>query len=306
MANIGRRDFIKGLGIAGAAASIASVPAFLTPRRAQAQAPSTIGTVLQIRRGPVTLHTYVAPAASFGVTAHIIETANSLVVVDAQLLQTFSRDLRTYADSLGKPIERIILSHEHPDHWMGANNFSDATFFASANTISNVNGAIEGGTVAAVASLIGEAEVPEQAYAPTEVLSAGSETIDGVAFEYSLYNNHESVESIVIGLPEANTLIVQDLLYNNMHFFPGMERDNWISILNDLRGSEGYNMLLAGHGYPTTFGELDSAIDYLSFVQETLPNIGSADELIGILTEEYASFEGGGILDFWRQFLPAS
>jgi glyoxylase-like metal-dependent hydrolase (beta-lactamase superfamily II) len=307
MSKLARREFLKLAGISSAAAGATLVPGMNSRANTRQQTGGLLGTVVQVRRGPLTLHTYVAPDASAAVTTHIIETANSLVVVDTQFLQTFSRDARAYIDSLSKPIERVILSHEHPDHWMGANNFADAPFYATEATMTNTNTAIDSGTVANLAGILGESEVPDEPNAPTEVLSTDAETIDGVAFEYTIYANHESAESLVIRLPEANTLIVQDLLYNNVHFFPGMDRDNWLTVLQTLRAEAEGDLLLVGHGLPTSFGELDLGIEYLTFVQETIPTVENADELIAALQERYPSFASQDlILGFWQQFFPTS
>lgn len=311
MSELARREFLKVLGIGGAAAAgtvlVPGIAARSPKRSSFAQAGGSLGTVVQIRRGPVTLHTYVAPEASAAVTTHIIETANSLVVVDTQFLQTFARDVRAYIDSLGKPVERVILSHEHPDHWMGANNFADLPFYGTEATIANTNASIDSGTVTNLAGLVGESEVPTEPNAPTEILSTDAETIDGVAFEYTSYSNHESAESLVIRLPESGTLIVQDLLYNNVHFFPGLDRDNWLTVLEGLRAEADYDLLLVGHGVPTTFGELDLGIEYLTFVQETIPTVANADELIAALQARYPSFAAQDlILGFWQQFFPTN
>ncbi|MBI4650363.1 MBL fold metallo-hydrolase, partial [Candidatus Desantisbacteria bacterium] len=53
------------------------------------------------------------------VCSHIIESENKLVIIDTLLLRPYAERLRKYADSLNKPIERVIITHFHPDHWLG-------------------------------------------------------------------------------------------------------------------------------------------------------------------------------------------
>src|ERR1019366_3478040 len=71
--------------------------------------------------GDVRIHTFVSSFAYSNIAnaTHIIETKNQLVLVDGQFLVPYARAFRDYADSLGKPIERLYLSHRHPDHWFG-------------------------------------------------------------------------------------------------------------------------------------------------------------------------------------------
>jgi len=61
--------------------------------------------------GDVRIHTFVSSFAYGNIAnaTHIIETKNQLVLVDGQFLVPYARAFRSYADSLGKPIERLYL-----------------------------------------------------------------------------------------------------------------------------------------------------------------------------------------------------
>ncbi len=67
----------------------------------------------------LTIHAYTNGPDAAGSGTYIIESASSLVLIDAQMLAPFALDYRAYADSLGNPIERVIITHEHADHWLG-------------------------------------------------------------------------------------------------------------------------------------------------------------------------------------------
>jgi glyoxylase-like metal-dependent hydrolase (beta-lactamase superfamily II) len=56
------------------------------------------------------------------VNAFIVETTKELIIVDTTLTMSDSKALKQKADSLGKSIEGIILTHGHPDHVAGAYN----------------------------------------------------------------------------------------------------------------------------------------------------------------------------------------
>jgi len=87
---------------------------------------------------------------------------------------------------------------------------------------------IDNGSLAALVGFLGEAEAPsvENARVPEGSISAGEEVIDGVTFTYEIQLNAEATEQLVIGIPEARALVVQDLIYNSNHFFLGLDRDN--------------------------------------------------------------------------------
>ena len=64
----------------------------------------------------------------------MIEGPNAVVIFDGQLLLPYADEVASYVQTLGKPIDRIILSHAHTDHWGGlqllTERFPDARVFA--------------------------------------------------------------------------------------------------------------------------------------------------------------------------------
>jgi glyoxylase-like metal-dependent hydrolase (beta-lactamase superfamily II) len=268
-----------------------------------AQSHSTLGSVYITHRGPVTLHTYVAPVASAQVTSHIIETPNRIVVVDTQFIQTFAKDLRSYVDSIGKPIERVILSHEHGDHWAGATQFTDVPFVTTPTIAQTVETNLPT-YLQLMESVIGAENMPETPNLPAGSVTVESEVIDGVAFEYRVNDNTESIQNLSIHLPEANVRIVQDLIYNNAHFFPGIDRANWMAALEAL-GNDTSNdeLLLVGHGLPTTRGEVQSAIAYLQLAHQLADGATEGASVIAGLKEAYPTYGGNELLGFWSVFL---
>jgi glyoxylase-like metal-dependent hydrolase (beta-lactamase superfamily II) len=300
MTDVSRRTFLKTAGVAGLAAGVGLRA---SARRAFAQPTSMIGRVVILPKGDVTVHTYVAPPASFIVTSHIIETPNQLVIVDAQFIQSAARDVLAYAESLGKPIERVILSHQHPDHYSGANVFEGVPFVSTQVIADGVQADIDSGAREQRVAQVGEGEVADVLRAPEGGLEAGALTIDGVTFDIQVYDNAEAPQQVVVRLPEQGVVVLQDLLYANAHFFPGLDRANWVSILQGLQAEGGYDTLLPGHGLPTSVGELTQAISYLTFAEEVVASGASAEEVTVALTERYPGYEVEGILGFWGLFI---
>jgi glyoxylase-like metal-dependent hydrolase (beta-lactamase superfamily II) len=296
---------LKAAGSTGLAAALGALTPAARLRAAQTAAP-TIGRIIQILKGDLNVHTYIAPAASFLVTSHIIETPNQLVIVDAQFLQTAAREVRAYAESLGKPIERVIVSHQHPDHWSGTNIFEGIPVVSTAAVAAGIQADIDGGGIQQRAGLVGEAEVPAVPLVPEGSLEAGTLSIDGVTINVEVVSAAEAPEQVVLRLPDHGVAVLQDLLYSNSHFFPGMDRANWVSVLEGLRAEGGFDTLLAGHGLPTSPGELTQAIQYLNVASEVAAGATSAEEVIAALKAAYPGYEVEGILDFWGLFITPS
>src|ERR1700731_2759872 len=89
------------------------------PGTQDAAAPGRMGAILVSQFGPVKIHSYLSPANGFQVNTQMIEGPTAVVIFDGQLLLPYAEEAASYAQTLGKPVDRIILSHAHTDHWSG-------------------------------------------------------------------------------------------------------------------------------------------------------------------------------------------
>jgi hypothetical protein len=53
------------------------------------------------------------------VNTQIVEGRSSVVIFDGQLHLPFAEEVASYIKTIGKPVDRFILSHGHSDHWSG-------------------------------------------------------------------------------------------------------------------------------------------------------------------------------------------
>ena len=125
---LSRRNFVGG-AVAGsvimAAPSIVSARSLGGAALNQGMVPMTHGSMTVTEFKNSKIHSYQSPNLTGCVTTHIIETPERLILVDGQRSVIYGQEIRTYAESLGKPIDRMIISHLHPDHWFGAYQFRD-------------------------------------------------------------------------------------------------------------------------------------------------------------------------------------
>lgn len=215
------------------------------------------GTIVTTPKGKATLHSYIASEDGLLVTTHIIETENSLVIVDAQFVPAFAAEAKAFADTLGKPINRLIITHEHPDHFIGAKAFGDVPIYAPATAIDFIQ--------AMGQAVIDNYNMGTEAVVPTEMIAEGSELIDGLTFEYRLIKGAEGDVNLVILLPEIGTVVAQDIVYNGAYLFVNKKTSTeWRNALADLKALSGYDLVLAGHGMPTTPAAFDRVDAYLA------------------------------------------
>ena len=251
--------------------------------------------------GGVTVHSLTAPEQVFADSTHIIETANSLVLVDTQFLLPMALDYRAYADSLDKPIERLIITHAHPDHFLGSEAFADVDIYALAEVADSIEAN-------------GQAEVDEkqaefgEAIAGTYVvpmaLEPGSAEIDGVTFEFEQVNDAEATIQMVVKVPEYGIVAVGDIVYSGVHLIMAGAPPTWIAGLQNLQAdSADYPIVLPGHGVPGSPELYAENIAWLSKAGELLGAGVDAEGFKAGLVEAFPDLGMDAAIDFVLPFL---
>lgn len=252
--------------------------------------------------GGVRVHSYVAPVAVGANATHVIESAGALVVVDSQWFADFARDFRAYVDEIGKPIERVIVTHGHLDHYFGLSvAFTDVEVYALAATQALIAEEAQA-LFAAFGGNFGYEGVAGPVV-PGNVLAEGELMIDGVRFRVSSVDDAESEQEVVIELVDRGAWVVGDLVYNDIHLFVE-KRDvqPWITALERLQG-EIDGVVLAGHGVPGGVETLAASADYLRTVQRVLAEGVDAAGYRAAMIAAYPMRGGEFLFDIFLPFL---
>src|SRR5262245_4701951 len=258
------------------------------------------GELRVTRAGALMIHTYTAPEEGWLATSHIIELPAQLLVIDAQYTLSFAGEVARYAATLHKPLGRLYVTHYHPDHLLGAAAF-DAPLYALASVGEKI--AAAGDRVAREEhEKVGD-EIPTKARQPDHLLAEGEEVLDGMRIEHRRLRRAETEDALVVALPEANALIVQDLVYNRAHLFLGeREFDGWRAALGQHRALP-YDIVLPGHGLPGDKALYDEMIDYLDFAEEALKASATPSEFEQRLVRRYPHHGCRKVLDHQLRFL---
>ncbi len=287
--NVSRRNLLKGAVLT--AGAVALIRGSLSPTKAAAQGELPPGTVHSFSKGGATFHTYVSPARTVNVTSHVVELGDQLLVVDATMLPPTAAEVAALVASTGKSVHTAYVSHEHPDHWGGVSTFEGVAF----KTLPEIR---EGLRAEAAAG-----RFPE----PTSLLNGedlvlGTSEIGGIPVEFRAYDNAEAPKSIVTVLPDQKVAIVQDLVYNGVYFAPGVDRRNWIAMLEGFRDEDAFETLLVGHGLPTTRGELDTAISYLKAFDAAWEASATPDDVKTAMMAAYPGYSGEFLLSLIGEY----
>lgn len=287
--SVNRRNLLKGVALSAGAIALIRGGFHPTPAFAQGDLPP--GTAHSFAKAGVTFHTYVSPAQAVSVTSHVIELGDQLLLVDATMLPPTAVEVGALIAATGKPIHTAYVSHEHPDHWGGVSSLDGIEFQTLPEIRESIRAEATGGDFPEPTSLLNGADLP-----------LGMTEIGGVPVEFRAYDNAEAPKTIVAVLPEQGVAVVQDLVYNGVHFAPGVDRKNWIATLEGLRDDAAFETLLVGHGLPTTRGELDTAIAYLNTFDAAWDAGDTPDDVSAAMKAAYPGYGGDFLLGLIAQY----
>lgn len=261
-----------------------------------------MGTIKILKNNDVTIHSYMCPEDGAMVTTQIIETKNKLVVIDAQFLRPYAKEVLDYIHLLKKPVARVIVSHSHPDHWFGLEYFKGMPIYSLKETKDEIEqlGDI---IIQSKKPVLGEL-VTSTKTVPQKIIVEGSETIDGLKYEFEKVVNAEAGVQLLIKLPELNTLIAQDLVYNDVHLFIGQNAfDGWLNALKSLQGQKQYTTILSGHGEPTDPSIYGSVVTYVEDAKEAFGSAKDGNDLKNKLLAKHPLMKAPVLLDISNSFL---
>lgn len=167
----------------------------------------------------------------------------------------------------------------HPDHWFGLHHLGRPAVHT---------GPVTAGFLAAQgANLVAERRADSSVPDIAGVVSEGSETVGGVTLRYRLVADTEAPEMLLVELPQAGALIVQDLFYNRVHAVVSRALPNWIAALEDLAArSAGTPLILGGHGEPATPARLPELVRYLRAVQPLMAGAPNERERVAAIAAQ--------------------
>jgi glyoxylase-like metal-dependent hydrolase (beta-lactamase superfamily II) len=174
--------------------------------------------------------------------------------------------------ALGKPVDRIILSHAHTDHWSGlqvlTERFPDAHVFALGGVADQLR-ARGSARLDSFRPIYGD-RIATKVTIPTETITEGLQRIDGITYDFKRFVDAESDLQLAALLPEQKVLMAFDLVFSpNEHAFTVVDHfDHWMILLEQLKAIQGYDTITIGHDTPVNRSAIDSTIGYVKRAKE--------------------------------------
>jgi len=245
----------------------------------------------------ISIKVFTSPDDQFWVNSVIIEGADEVMLVDAQLTKTNAERVLRGIQKTKKPLSIIYITHEHADHFLGLEVFREA--YPGVRIIAN----------SAVTDRISKV-YQEKVDKWKKILGSGAasrvvaiEKFDGnfIEFENSKIELLKDVqgdtdENTMLWIPEQRILIAGDVLFNNMHVYTAETdseaRGKWLNSLNKIRELKPL-VVIPGHskvGAPLDASTaVDFTEDYLSAFEEELKKAKDPESLINAMRERFPS-----------------
>jgi glyoxylase-like metal-dependent hydrolase (beta-lactamase superfamily II) len=280
------------------------------PGTKDAAALGRMGAILVSQFGPVKIHSYLSPADGLQVNTQMIEGPNAVVIFDGQLLLPYAAEAASYAQTLGKPVDRIILSHAHTDHWGGlqllTKRFPDARVFALDGIADHIR--TRGpARLDALRRTYGD-KAATKVTVPTETIAEGPQRIDGITYDFKRFVDAESDLQLAALLPEQKVLMAFDLVFSpNQHAFTGANHfDHWVLVLESLKALQGYDTIIIGHGKPVDRAAIDSTMTYVKRAKEINATSADAKTYSENLKAAFPDLQQAGFVDLSASYLYAA
>ncbi len=255
--------------------------------------------VVKIERSNFTIHCVQSPIEGEMTNAQLIEGENSLLLIDTLQLKPHADELLSYISELGKPLERVIITHDHPDHWFGAATFKDFPLYAFPEVIEKIN-YLADFLLDFHRSIHGEKAtelITSEKVIPSLPITEGSLDFDGVELKIIKVLETESSCNLMVEIVNENILIAQDMIYNGAFAFFGEKThdgsycfNNWIKILNQISELK-YDVIIPGHGNPTDSSIIPTMVGYLNFAHAKLDEGLIGEDLIQSIKDEYPDYQ---------------
>jgi glyoxylase-like metal-dependent hydrolase (beta-lactamase superfamily II) len=240
---------------------------------------------------------FTSPDDQFWANSVIIEGANEVMLVDAQLTKTSAEKVLQEIRGTKKPLSIIYVTHEHADHFLGLEVFKEA--YPGVRIIAN----------SAVTDRINKV-YQEKVDKWKKILGSGAtsqivaiEKFDGnfIEFENSKIELLKDVqgdtdENTMLWIPGQRILISGDVLFNNMHVYTAetdsKARGKWLNSINEIRTLKP-SVVIPGHSKVGAPLDASTAVDftenYLLAFEEELKKAKDPDSFINAMKERFPS-----------------
>ncbi|MFB6890135.1 MBL fold metallo-hydrolase [Kitasatospora sp. NPDC056327] len=245
---------------------------------------------------PLEVAVFTGPESAFFATSTLILGEHTAILVDAQLTRSAGRELAEWVAGKGRRLLAIVITHQHPDHYFGAEEvlrlFPEAQLLAAPPVVDGIL-RTAAAKVAQWKPVYGD-DIPDHPLVPAPLLPQPL-MIDRQVIPVLLLGQGDCGGSTVVHVPSIRTVVAGDFVYNGTHVWTAdttpAQRTEWNRNLGRIAGL-GAERVIAGHRAPD---QGDDAARVLAFTGEYLQDFdrllaGHPDDpeaLVAAVNERY-------------------
>ncbi len=239
-------EFVRGLAVCSAVTSLLF--------------PISCPSALAGGQQGFSIKVFTSPDDQFWTNSVIIEGVHEVMLVDAQLTRTNAERVLQEIKATQKPLSIIYITHEHADHFLGLEVFSEAY--------------------------------------PKVGIIASAAVVDRISSQIEVLRNiqGDTDENTMLWIPGQRILIAGDVVFNNMHVYTAetdiKARGKWLNSLQKIRELRP-SVLIPGHSKVGAPVDATTAVGftekYLLVFEEELKKAKDPDSFINTMKERFPS-----------------
>ncbi len=247
--------------------------------------------------------TYTAERSGIAEMSVLILGEKSAVLIDSQWLLPDGSKLADMVAASGRQLTHVLLTHGHPDHYMGLGpvieRFPDAKVLARQPIIDEIANQFPAKWVH-WQPMYGD-QLPIEPVVP-ELLEGDSLMLEGNEIRFLDMPPAETMDATAYYVPSARALIVGDLVFSKMHAYLADLNNptGWIRALEQLKAAGPIATVYPGHGPVGGPELLDEAIEYMKTYRSIATPGVPLREFAPRMMERYPD-HAGAILLWWTR-----
>jgi glyoxylase-like metal-dependent hydrolase (beta-lactamase superfamily II) len=200
----------------------------------------------------LSIHSFTSSEPGAWSNSYLISGYSEAILFDVFMLHSDAKQIGDGIAQSGKTLKTVMVSHAHPDHFMGLDviteRFPKARIVSTQNVVTDIQ--TDGPWMFSMLRDKLGPEGPTRLVIPEPV--AGPDlTIEGVKLEVVEFGEGESKHMTAVYIPTLKALLSADLVYNQAHLYL-QERhlDSWLARLDELEAyaNNRVTTIHPGHG----------------------------------------------------------
>lgn len=251
--------------------------------------------------GTLSVQRFTSSEAGAWSNSYLISGASDAILFDVFMVSAEAAKLAQGIEKTGKTLRAVMISHAHPDHFMGLDavidRFPSARVLSTANVVADIK---KDGPwmMSMLQSKLGPAG-PKRLVVP-EDLTELELRLEGNQIEIVEFGECESKHIASVYVPMLGALFSADLVYNGAHLYLAEKHiASWLERLDELEAFAGHRVstIHPGHG---AAGGLDLIAQTRTYLNDFVEAVQSGDP--NVVEQQMLSKYPGYYL---KQFLTA-